>query len=1379
MRRKMKSCLAVSLVIGLSWMNICAGDEKASQGIEGKRPSILILPSEKLDYTYLNELHGKGFDIDFGLDKDKPLDWDRLKKFNCLVLTAFPNPPQDKAHQHGMHDPWRFPPFRDEFGALLDRFLAAGGGVLVLLDTADTNTSPSYETNNMFLGKWGAKLPLEGLNDPVTETNHPHSNAPFIFTDKILPSPVSEGVKGIWYPSLHRSGNSNFHTYGQAIEVDKDWTVVLRGSDSSYSEALKPGFALRENEKFTPYVREGKIQSPILFAVRDFGGGRIGLGVLNEVFHLASGTTWAHDRVMLGKGMAKRPGDFNILIENTMRWLSQPSLEKGTLGGYQQDPLVLKHPHFHKAPAEYFPLFDSYQNPVPGGQVFKGLVGAQSALSKGKGTVEEYAAAAKKAGLDFIVFLEEFTELTEDELRQLDKDCLKFSGKDIALIPGYTMRTNLGNHIFFIGYDLAYPKGNQLGGKDGKELRLQCFDDKGLLTYNDEAAKNLLWANASGKRNIGYFNFKNSDSGSVPVRNLRLYGMLGAVTYLDGKFVEDVTDEYLKLTPQGNPPRMCSVNIIGSPDKIQAELDGRHYLTYVAAEDIGKIMDKMVYGHQYGRDNAYPSNGPKIHAWSGNHRVTTFAGEPFVPSRYLIPHLAQVSSDAGLREIRIYSDGKLFRRFLLDGAKEFKQVFQWSFDRQRGMVLEAVDVDGGRAVSTSFETWSDTNAMSWCSDRQNGELWHGPFQLCSVWQSGVLVWYSIGKTWDGGGALTPFSGINFRTHPGLTEKDGKSESMPGGFPRPMEGYTYATCVDDSVRNIAGEAWNVYDPGAIGNAYHTLGPIKPAEQMSFKIRRTMYLPRVVGPLMDWHAMWSERSGGGTALFEGEMTLKKDMEPREILAGALSLVNFDEKDRIPMWAIRGDSNSNPVCGTRGSIIGPGIEIRKELGQSDRTITRLPLGRGGYVATFGVDYGNPSAIFNVGDGNLEYEPGHMRIFLADLPEKAKAGDKFTWRLFYVWDSFEHDARNLARVEKIKSYFGLDGKTGSGIDVKRGRLVSHLGLVDLAPENGITEFVVPEPAFNFDVPLCMRFIGFNPNWTVGQLQITGYSPGFYSNGNNVYRNLATDDRDMVHLAVYTKGVPKSHSVVGHPVQCDAKDMIIEVTQLNDKPERWHVAVNNPTDKPIKTTLRKCMDLPGFDFPDKEIEVAPGGYQVVLDQLPPPPPERVSVIKKRPDFIAQVPRENGGKALRISMNSFDKVAHYQAGACAKLKEELKSENAKEPYHVIVKFDARLVDGAPNLVVSRPWGGSSQANFKLTKEWKEYSGVVEGDPRFTSSELFFTLSDGSTAANGTCEIDNVLIQKAGKDGKGTGENLAVNGSFDEDLKGWDGTATTWENAPSK
>lgn len=75
------------------------------------------------------------------------------------------------------------------------------------------------------------------------------------------------------------------------------------------------------------------------------------------------------------------------------------------------------------------------------------------------------------------------------------------------------------------------------------------------------------------------------------------------------------------------------------------------------------------------------------------------------------------------------------------------------------------------------------------------------------------------------------------------------------------------------------------------------------------------------------------------------------------------------------------------------------------------------------------------------------------------------------------------------------------------------------------------------------------------------------------------------------------THNIIGHPVQCDNPKLMIEFTQLSTKPFEYHVAVNNPTDAPIKTTLKKRMDLPGFEFANTPVEVPAGGYTVVKEK--------------------------------------------------------------------------------------------------------------------------------------------------------------------------------------
>jgi hypothetical protein len=430
----------------------------------------------------------------------------------------------------------------------------------------------------------------------------------------------------------------------------------------------------------------------------------------------------------------------------------------------------------------------------------------------------------------------------------------------------------------------------------------------------------------------------------------------------------------------------------------------------------------------------------------------------------------------------------------------------------------------------------------------------------------------------------------------------------------MEGNVYPTCVDDSVANMAGIADHEYAPGIVANAYHTLGPRVPAPLMTYTSRRTQYAHRIAGPNLDWHPMWPERAGGNMAMMEGTMTLKKDATVEALDVGSIVPIGFaKDSPNVPIWAIRADNGRIPVCGTMASFFGP-AGVPKGLGVENQY--GFDIQPGGYVGLFATELGNTSIVFNLGETSrlpsspqsswgqalpptpLRFSPLGYPTFFLPAPEKpSKAGDTFSWKYLVVYDSLTQQARNLHRIERIREYYGLDGKHDSGLTVKRGKLLKHFGLVDLAPENGLVEFELPAPTFDLDIPLGLRFIGFNPNWTVGQFQIKGYSPGFYSPGANVYRNLATDDRDMVHLAVYTTNTPMTHCVVGHPVQCDAKELIIEFTKVSDHTPKYRVAINNPTDKPIKTTLKKCMDLPGFDFPDTPVEAAAGGYVVVKEK--------------------------------------------------------------------------------------------------------------------------------------------------------------------------------------
>ena len=105
-------------------------------------------------------------------------------------------------------------------------------------------------------------------------------------------------------------------------------------------------------------------------------------------------------------------------------------------------------------------------------------------------------------------------------------------------------------------------------------------------------------------------------------------------------------------------------------------------------------------------------------------------------------------------------------------------------------------------------------------------------------------------------------------------------------------------------------------------------------------------------------------------------------------------------------------------------------------------------------------------------------------------------------------------------------------------------------------------------------------PRWTVGLLQLAGYTVGYYGSGANRYTSLGLDDDGFAYVPLYTGRAPLTHVVVGCPVTAKgrgAEALFIQVTHVDEDPQVWHVEVNNPTDTAITVTFHNGMELPGF----------------------------------------------------------------------------------------------------------------------------------------------------------------------------------------------------------
>ena len=376
-------CLALLCLAAGS--TVVAAKEAADNA---QKPSVLIVngmtagPMRYGDFDYFQRLNQHGFQIDNLFLGERRLDWNLIKQYNCLVILDLPPEKENPADQGVSWN--KSPPYKKELLPLLDAYLKQGGGIFfmpALWDWGFQNNS-KYEE---YLKRWGARLPFESVQDPASLTVHPRNRVPCVYTEKIAPSPVSDGVKGLWFPG--GDWMSYWSLPAMPLLVSKDWIEVVRGSDTSFTKNPKVQKLDPTEERYYKLRtrRPDPRIPPTLYAIRELQEGRLALCAMFPQFTVNAGTTWIHDGMVLDKGIGGRPSDFGKLFENTLRWLSQPSLTSGSLGGYVQDPKQLLRPNLRKKPDEFFSQFNSYQNPTAPGNVYRGLVGARHHLFRGPG----------------------------------------------------------------------------------------------------------------------------------------------------------------------------------------------------------------------------------------------------------------------------------------------------------------------------------------------------------------------------------------------------------------------------------------------------------------------------------------------------------------------------------------------------------------------------------------------------------------------------------------------------------------------------------------------------------------------------------------------------------------------------------------------------------------------------------------------------------------------------------------------------------------------------------------------------------------------------------------------------------------------------------
>ena len=1153
--------LAVSLFVGFA-VPTMAGNPPSSSG-----PSILFCTPKGvalrpyLDLDWMGEIHGLGFEPDY-TELSTELTWERISQYNVLVLYGVPE--QDIGERNFL-----FPgegPRLDEYVRLVERYLDAGGGVFMMVHT--DNADRGLRT---LIEPWGARLPLEFYietdEDRIAQMPRMRGHEPIMRVDTILPSPVTEGVRNLWLPY----GEHYNASWTGPISVSDDWQVVVKGTSTSHTMPIdlkKTGIDPQPD----PLVRPGGVKEPDLMAIREYKRGRIFLAAHEVPFSIGSGTQWLFNRRCLSRGLKGIESDFERMILNTIRWLAEPSMKSGVVGGYQAMASRLTPPNLRAgAKKEFEDTFWSTKEKDlhrsrPGDPVFRGLIGAQSEWSGAKGSVADYAAAAGKAGLDFLIFCETFTELTPASLRELGDECKRNSSEGLLLLPGYKIDTNIGNHMFFAGHDLPWPRESILIGPDKSTLAVQ--------RKRGEPAEFLHWVLYDHQRYeghmVGYFNFE--DPRAMRVTDLKLNSAAAIQFYRDGKQVEDLTEDFLVAVEGTLTSMPVAFNLVQSPEELVQEVRSGNALTYAQAASVDELVKSCLrWNSQYDGMNVFPSDGPMIRAWPETDRTAaTYGAESFVVDAELMESELHVTSDIGLSEIRVMNGRRQIRRFLPGGAKSFHEVLYLPGLVQQNIVVIARDINGGKAVSFPRRCWKPGSlCVAFCGDHVN-DCGHGLLARgIGMFRSHMFPEFPGGETWDGGP-----KGLRPVVHLGATEP--LLTSNLGAEGAGMNAIPIMESTDDQAIVVRSVKREVYGPETTPiNSWHTYGPLDPSRLLESMRRYTEYNRPLHGVQPTGWAAYSVRGGATMANFSCHVTFKADQ-----VVETLQLQSSDWK------------TSRPVA----LVVGHGTTYEEfDLSKVKETI-RKRIDTGGWFGIYSTEtYNNALFINRSSLVHLEVkthkESWQVGLFADIDGTKVKAGESYHHEMFSINEAINTEARGPERFLRVLAYL----RRPENMEVIRGRVLNSPGYFDVEAErNEPIELKVRRPSEAIAVTIPVRVDALNPRWSAGLFQIAGHTTGKYTDGKEVYTSLGFDMEGYVHAALYPDYVPETHVVVGHPIVCDRDELVLEVMPKSSKtgPKyAWHIAVNNPTDQAITANFRRGMDLPGLEFAPQEHTIPAGGY--------------------------------------------------------------------------------------------------------------------------------------------------------------------------------------------
>ncbi len=1110
----------------------------------GKPHRILFVGARKLTYLWEEALKQAGW------EKITCESWDNLtpnllKQCRVVVMVGLPLRADLTAKDEATLD-------------LLTEYVQAGGGLMLNQQAGQVITSMTLPF--ALARRFGTQVLFEKtISDPEkTRQVGVWGSDRYTYTDQVA-GPVAEGVRGVLYHSA-----VDMQSLGGVMPFlpAEPWQVVLSAGPNSKTEIHRIGL-----EEVDKYARpQGFAANVPLAGIREFGKGRVAyFGMLPDIVFVRAISSDQDKQVheaYLTKGADGFPSDLQKLYLNTFRWL-------GANADSLQD-VDLKRPPV--PPLNYTTAWKS----------FKGIIGPRTTFSSGRSTPEEYVKRAQQAGLDFIIFLEEFAALKPDGFEALKAECRRLSTGEFLAIPGITYENVDGNHEFAFGKHLKMPSALLLD-PSGKRFKAMTDPEKGPclgLTW--------LYTLCGFENHSGWYLFGCNPYPHFDARNV---SCMGVITQENGQTVESVLDSYAQEARNGQFLWPMALTLMRDAAEIEHVEKGTYYHLEIGIEGTAKLDPFLNTLPGRSARNLFPgapcfgqvfvSNGPTINLYMPR-------GDTDAEADIWNPRLQEwsfdlkVASPVGLREVRVMDGDRVIRRFLPQGAKEFTHRTSLPRERQKAIWVRAWDLQEHEAFSRDITCDSWLLRDTQCADRNNQLLY-------SMQARADGTPFYVGY---GGDTPMPDKGPwNGRTRPvgcfvfdaklgiGAMSYDGSPEQHPqvslspslwyGETPPAGLGWVSQLVggkeggphvqprrVSHSSDVLIGERIldGVFPLEAkpVIHVWHTLYPVSPSQYLKTTARQYLYLIKV--------------DGVSIYLWDQDFEFLQDVPIKAKGPYALGL-----------GSILASTATERVIALGGQVVDRG-EVKA------RPVQSHPFNRGDYVGLLKSPFGS-LAVYSLTDGLVISEDGvNCGVGFKPEGELYEQGTKLRARLLLVGMHRLVDDP-VALAAKIVKDYGIVGEPAYKFSVQHGKALpaDYPAPLQAGPDGCFLGRItgVADLAGNLGVAVH----GLRDNWTAFcQVQ-----------GDPVKTRIISVEEGIGYAVLRAEDEGRT-VFLGHPLLADNPEVGLTVARTRDW-KKWQVEIHNPTGGPVTVTVRSNPHLVGLKF--RERITLPPGSSVIREVGP------------------------------------------------------------------------------------------------------------------------------------------------------------------------------------